>query len=500
MYYSLRAIKYLQCTREMYAAVTDPISTVKVTEKPYQWNPLGREAHGNRPQDKAHRKGIKDYLETVEDFVIGAVILYALPSDIAFTPDPDQEEQPIQSGTLKLGISAKFDVGDGQHRLGAYSDIMAQHDEDDPIIERLRRSGQPIIIVVESDTLRRAQDFADLQRNVKPPTASLGMSMDRRQPINSFVVKLAQHPELKLFNGGHRIEFLKDSPGKLSAKIMSFKTLRYFVGTVLMGVADRSTKRWEARGNDLVASDRGSEMLDDMVLLFKGLEQIPGWAEVIQGSSTMADIRLATFLGSAGVLYAVAYAIHLANQEDKESYDKIARAVCEVDFTRPSRTPKLEDVSTYLTKEDSIFAGSIIDPKTGKVGSGRLAWEAAAWDFRDAILTRNKSLSSNSAGENSGLDDQPSTSGEQNLQTHIEEILKENGEPLHINKLRRLLTKRGAALPGEGEEASIILHLRKGNSKFVRTGKGTYGLRAWDIPEVAPSKKRKVQRTRVRKN
>ena len=500
MYYSLRAIKYLQCNRDMYAAVTDPISTVKVTDQPHQWNPLGREAHGNRPQDKAHRKAIKDYLETVEDFVIGAVILYALPSDIAFTPDPDQEEQPIQSGTLKLGISAKFDVGDGQHRLGAYADVMTQHDEDDPIIERLRRSGQPIIIVAESDNLRRAQDFADLQRNVKPPTASLGMSMDRRQPINNFIVKLTQHPELKLFDGGHRIEFLKDSPGKLSAKIMSFKTLRYFVGTVLMGVVDRSTKRWEAHGNDLVASDRGSEILDDMVLLFKGLERIPGWAEVIQGSSTMANIRLSTFLSSAGILYAVAYAIHLAHQEGKGAYDEIGRAVCEVDFTRPSRTPKLEDLSTYLTKEDSIFVGSLIDPKTGKVGSGRLAWEAAGQEVRDAILARNNNRSSNLARESLGSDDQSPATGEQDLQAHIEEILKENGEPLHINKLHRLLAKRGAALPDEGEEASIILHLRKGNSKFVRTGKGTYGLRVWDISEVAPSKKRKVPRTMAKKN
>ena len=500
MYYSLRAIKYCQCNRDMYAAVTDPISTVKVTDKPHQWNPLGREAHGNRPQDKAHRKGIKNYLETVEDFVIGAVILYALPSDIAFTPDPDQGEQPIQSGTLRLGISAKFDVGDGQHRLGAYSDVMAQHDEGDPIIERLRSSGQPIIIVAESDNLRRAQDFADLQRNVKPPTASLGMSMDRRQPINSFIVKLTQHPELKLFDGGRRIEFLKDSPGKLSAKIMSFKTLRYFVGTVLMGVVDRSTKRWEMRGSDLVAGDRGSEILDDMVLLFKGLERIPGWTEVIQGTSTMADIRLSTFLGSAGVLYAVAYAIHLVNQEENWSCDEIARAVCEVDFKRPSRTPKPEDLSTYLTKEDSIFVGSLIDPKTGKVGSGRLAWEAASQDLRDTILACNKNRSSNSAGEKPGLDDQSPASGEKDLQAHIEEILKENGEPIHINKLRRLLTKRNAALPGEEEEASIILHLRKGNSKFVRTGKGTYGLKVWDIREVAPSKKKKVPRTRARKN
>ena len=38
-----------------------------------------------------------------------------------------------------------------------------------------------------------------------------------------------------------------------------------------------------------------------------------------------------------------------------------------------------------LTKHDTIFAGTLVDPFNGKVGSGRPAWEAAAQDLRKAI-------------------------------------------------------------------------------------------------------------------
>ena len=184
-----------------------------------------------------------------------------IPATRSLNRDEDWEGDAVAPGKLTLTYGAEFDVGDGQHRIGAISDVLKAHDEEgDPVIERLRNSGQPAVVVIDDDHLNRAQDFTDLQRNVKPPTGSLGMSMDRRQPINRFLVELVQKRELPIFDGGSRVEFLKDSPGKLSNKLFSFKTVRYITGTAMIGVGQRTTTGWEKAANEAVENDRESRM------------------------------------------------------------------------------------------------------------------------------------------------------------------------------------------------------------------------------------------------
>jgi DGQHR domain-containing protein len=374
----LPGIGYKQGGRQMVVTAMNPIALVKTVAEPDPWNPVGSQPHGNRPQDKQHRKGIAEYLETEEHFVLGAVVLYAKPSEANFVPDPHwQEDDERVPGVLYLDYGANFDVGDGQHRIGAYSDVMRMHAEDgDPVMERLHASGQPVVIVIDDVALHRAQDFTDLQRNAKPPSTSIGLSMDRRQPINRLLIDLVQDPELPIF-GSHgaadRIEFLKDSPGKLSAKLFSFKTVRYVSGTAL-GVADRSTASWEKSVNAYVANDPDGAR-QQLFDLWKGLGVLQPYAEVVRGTRTAAALREDTYLTSAGVLYAVAHAVHLAHHDHKNPTAEFTRALKVIDFDRPGK-------SQGITRQDTIFAGNLVDPDSGRIAAGRAAWEAAG----EAIL------------------------------------------------------------------------------------------------------------------
>ena len=372
---TLPAIRYTQGSRVMYMTVSDPSSVVGLTTRPRTWNPIGPRVHGNRPIDSKHLEGIASYLEQEEEFVIGAVVLYGRPGDLGFTPADGSRNGSIASGELRVPFSAKLEIGDGQHRIGAYSKVVEVHDqENDSVLQRLQRSGQPIIIVEDDNPDRRAQDFVDLQRNVKPPTGSLGMSMDQRQAINRFTIDIIQNPEVRLFENGKRIEFLKDSPAKLSAQLMSFKMLRYFIGTVLTGVESRGGRQWEERASAAVSGPDAEEVRADIIELIRGLEAMPGWAEVVAGSRTPAQLRSDTFLGSAGVLYALALAIHMAKNHDY-SYTEAAEKVSTLNFERPVREPSEDDP---LTREETPFAGTLVEAATGKIGSGRPAWEAAA--------------------------------------------------------------------------------------------------------------------------
>lgn len=89
------------------------------------------------------------------------------------------------------------------------------------------------------------------------------------------------------------------------------------------------------------------------------------------------------------------------------------------------------------------------------------------------------------------------TSPSLEVEGHIEAILEKAGEPLHIGSIRQQLIERGVPLPGRGDEANIILRLRRAPNQFVRTGRGMYGLSRWNLQAVPPSaKKRRFRRRR----
>jgi len=86
------------------------------------------------------------------------------------------------------------------------------------------------------------------------------------------------------------------------------------------------------------------------------------------------------------------------------------------------------------------------------------------------------------------------------IEDRIEEVLRARGEPTHIREIRASLIERGVPLPGRGNEANIILRLRRASDRFVRTERGVYGLTSWDFPEYSPpSRKKKVRRRKARR-
>jgi|GEM_PF-1236232 len=89
-----------------------------------------------------------------------------------------------------------------------------------------------------------------------------------------------------------------------------------------------------------------------------------------------------------------------------------------------------------------------------------------------------------------------STAGEQDLEAHLEVVLREAGKPMHISDIRKTLIDRAVPLPGRGDEANIIVRLRRAPERFSRTGRGTYALASLGLPQVPPSKRRRSIRVR----
>ncbi|GAA2812305.1 DNA sulfur modification protein DndB [Streptomyces showdoensis] len=372
-------IGYQQGGRQMMVTAMSAPDLVSMVTKPKPWNPAATTEHGNRVRDQKHLDGIAHYLETVDKYVLGSVVLYLTSKEAEFkaldVPGVSGEHDAARIGVLSVDIGAKFDVGDGQHRIGAYDKTINDHDGDDdhPLIQRLKNSGQPMIIVIEDDPKGRAQDFADLQRNVKAPTASLGQSMDRRQPINRELSDLFD--TIPLLTG--RVEYAKDNPGKLSPNLLSFKTIRYVSGLLLVGNGYRSPATMDKAVNSRFEGDGAEAARGELREFWTALGELTRYADVVSGDVTVPELREATYLTSAGVLYAIAFAVYQAHGKHKVAIADAVRAVDIVSFDRTQKTADIEN-------EDTVFAGTLISPKTGKLEAGRTAWEGAA----DVLLTK----------------------------------------------------------------------------------------------------------------
>ena len=81
--------------------------------------------------------------------------------------------------------------------------------------------------------------------------------------------------------------------------------------------------------------------------------------------------------------------------------------------------------------------------------------------------------------------------GKQDLESQLESILAAAGKPMHISEIRQTLVDRAVPLPGRGDEANIIVRLRRAPDRFTRTGRGTYALAALGMDAVPPAKRRR---------
>jgi hypothetical protein len=101
----------------------------------------------------------------------------------------------------------------------------------------------------------------------------------------------------------------------------------------------------------------------------------------------------------------------------------------------------------------------------------------------DRLLALEASPSSVASSEVAGKPD--------DLLDACEAILREIGEPVHIRGLYGALIERRMPIPGRGTEANLIVRLQRSEGRFVRTGRGMYGLPEFGIPEARPQRRRK---------
>ncbi|HST33090.1 MAG TPA: DNA sulfur modification protein DndB [Solirubrobacteraceae bacterium] len=366
-------------SRTMYATAGPAASVIRLIDQPSTWDPLAKQPHGNRVRSKDHVAAIKEYIEHEENPILNSIVVYARNSDVTFAPADGLPDV----GHLKVKIGARFDVGDGQHRCAALAEALAELDDvddDDPRRVRVTNLSVPLLVVIDDDPARRAQDFVDLQRNAKPPSGSLGSSMDRRHAINRFTLDVAKSADLT--NGGQRVEFLKDTIGKLSGKLYTFQAFRQFVTMLIIGSSQRTRAGLEKAADEAVGNGGYEEEFARVLNVFNtAAHTMPGWAEIMDGSITVAEFRADYLLATAAGLYTLGVALYKVHSENGDVEQAIAKAA-EIDWRR---APVADDGKSFF--DDTLILKVENDDGTveRKIGSGRPAWEAAGEKLYDAV-------------------------------------------------------------------------------------------------------------------
>jgi DGQHR domain-containing protein len=360
-------IRYNIGSREFVLTVAPVTTYVGMVGEREAWDPLTG-AGTNRREDKAHRQRIAAYVQDNENYVLNSVVIYADRDDVTFVAD--RPDTPISPGVLYVRPGAKLKVGDGGHRTSAFGDVVEAHRHGDEVLARLQRSGQPIVVVLDDSPTSRAQDFVDLQKNAKPLNASVAESMDRRKAFNKLVLEeVVKSPLIPVFDEGRRVEFLVDSPGKLSPKIAGFKAVRYASGTLLIGTGHRSAAGWNEAVELKVALDERAG--DRLVEFWQGFSDLPLVAEALASKKGIVGLRQASWLTSANVMYAIAAAVHWCTRDvdgasTATSITEAMKALHDLDFHRGAST----------LRGTLVEAGE--QGKPDRSLAGREGWESAA--------------------------------------------------------------------------------------------------------------------------
>ncbi len=354
--------------REMFNAKAEAPSLVQLVAKPNEWNPLAETPHGNRIRSKDHIEAIAKYLLEEEHPILGAIVLYARPEDVR------SEEINIDGASdvymLYMRVGAKFDIGDGQHRVAGLAralEAVADRDEDDPLRRKLERFSVPILINPDGDPLRRAQDFTDLQRNSKPPSGSLGASMDRRHPVNRFTLDVTK--SLELLDGGNRIEYHKDTIGKLSTRLYTFQAFRQGV-MILLGAGKERSRAGVEKAADRALAGGYDQQVERITGIFELCqERLPGWKEIRDGTIDVPVFREQYIHATAAGYYALCLALFRA-EEQGVSLEEAIDALAAIDWHRPTG-PSFWDGSLIVVQTQAD--GS----ERRKMSAGRTAYEEA---------------------------------------------------------------------------------------------------------------------------
>ena len=173
-FYSFPSIRGIQAGREYYVSLC-PLGLVHKIFKFDEEN-LSPELRAQRTLNKARVPEIARYIIENPDNYVFSAITASVDGDIKFSTINNDSENS-RNGFLKIDMTSRIIVNDGQHRRAAIEMAM----QEDP---SLSHETIAVVFFIDRGLKRSQQMFADLNRHAIRPSRSLGLLYDHRNDLS----------------------------------------------------------------------------------------------------------------------------------------------------------------------------------------------------------------------------------------------------------------------------------------------------------------------------
>lgn len=270
--YQFPAIRGIQAQREYYVSMCP----MRLLPKLFQFDEdeLAPELRAQRQLNRARIPELSRYItENVDNYVFSAITV-SIDADIAFAPFAGEGEAN-RIGILKIPMSARFIINDGQHRRAAIDQAIRNHPE-------LGDETIAVVFFLDKGLERCQQMFADLNRYAIRPSPSLSILYDYRDETAQLAKSLIAASDI--FRDV--VELEKTSLAPRSRRLFTLSAIYHATNELLVGLPETTPEETARLALDFWESIAG---------------QFDEWGRVRSGDLTAGEVRT-DFIHTHGVV------------------------------------------------------------------------------------------------------------------------------------------------------------------------------------------------------
>ena len=262
--YTFPAIRGIQAGKEYYATMCP----LRLLSKLFLFDEeeLPPELRSQRIINKGRLPAITKYLiENSKDYIFSSITA-SIDGDVEFIPFSGNNTVD-KIGTLKIPMSSKIIINDGQHRRAAIEQALKERPE-------IGTDTISVVFFIDSGLKNSQQMFADLNQHAVRPTKSLGILYDHRDPFARFILTLVR--DVPIFRD--RVELEKISISNRSLKFFTLSSV-YQANCALLGKTTLSKE----------INDEEKKIAKDFWIHVS--EYIPEWKLLMQHKVSTDELR-----------------------------------------------------------------------------------------------------------------------------------------------------------------------------------------------------------------
>lgn len=303
-FYAFSALKGVQAGREYFVAMCP----LKLIPKIFLFDEdeLPSELRAQRVLNRSRIPEIARYLiENPTEYVFSAITASV---DRSVTFDPFGGDG-AQIGQLRIPMTAKFIINDGQHRRAGIEEALKERPE-------IGDETMAVVLFTDGGLRRSQQMFADLNKHAVRPTKSLGILYDLRDPLSHLARRLIT--AIPYFKGLTETE--KTTISNRSIKLFTLSGI--YQGTRALLNKPKASKI--------------TPQEEELTVSFwtEVGKQIPEWQMALKKKVTAAELRRDFIHAHALALHAIGIAGNALIAAEPKKWRTALKALSTIDWSR----------------------------------------------------------------------------------------------------------------------------------------------------------------------